>query len=141
MNGKRLGFDKKGEEVLMQTFSGRWKGMVRDQHQHNHLKALDTRRAKCRVRMTTEPKCPPGQPPSGDGAPPNKKQPPRLWVVKPMPKTQVLIFPNDPDTFEAVQSARISATIAEKSASLTDELNRQVWERVQTKRAARAAAQ
>lgn len=124
----------------MQAVSSYWKGMVRVQHQRHHLAVRDARRVKCRVRMMTEPKCPPGQPPSGDGAPPSGKQPPRRWAVKPMPKTQVLVWPGEPNTFEAVQLARISAAAAEKSASLTDELNRQVWERVQVKRAARQAA-
>ncbi len=125
----------------MQIVSSQWKGVVRDEHRHHHLAVREARMAKCRVRMATEPKCPPGQSPLGDGAPPSKRQPLRLWVVKPMPKTQALVFPGEPNTFEAVQSARISAAIADTSASLTDELNRQVWERVQAKRAARAAAQ
>lgn len=124
----------------MQFVSSQWKGVVRDEHRHHHLAVREARMAKCRVRMATEPKCPPGQLPSGDGVP-NEKQPPRLWVVKPMPKTQVLVWPGEPNTFEAVQAARVSSTVAEKSASLTDELNHQVWERVQAKRAARAAAQ
>lgn len=90
-------------------------------------------------RTGTEPKCPPGQQPSGDGVPADNTPHPKL--VQPVPGTQVIIFPGSRDTYEAVQSARTSAAVAEKSASLTDELNRDLYERVQAKRAARQAAQ
>ncbi len=125
----------------MQIVSSQWKSRVRDEHRSHHLAVRDARMAKCRVRMATEPECPPSHPNPMPGCPTGEKQPPRLWVVKPMPKTQALVFPGEPNTFEAVQAARANAAVAEKSASLTDELNRQVWERVQAKRAARAAAQ
>ncbi len=90
-------------------------------------------------RTGTEPKCPAGQSPEGDGVPADNV--PRPKLVQPVPGTQVIIFPGSRDTFEAVQSARATAVVAEKSTSLTEELNRDLYERVQAKRAARQAAQ
>jgi hypothetical protein len=90
-------------------------------------------------RTGSEPKCPAGQSPAGDGVPADNT--PRPKLVQPVPGTQVIIFPGSRDTFEAVQQSRVSAAVAEKSASLTDELNRDLYERVQAKRAARQAAQ
>lgn len=90
-------------------------------------------------RTGSEPKCPAGQSPAGDGTPADNT--PRPKLVQPVPGTQVIIFPGSNDTYEAIQQSRVSAAVAEKSASLTDELNRDLYERVQAKRAARQAAQ
>ncbi len=99
----------------------------------------DARKPEFFQRTGTEPKCPAGQSPSGDGVPADNTPCPKL--VQPVPGTQVIIFPGSRDTFEVVQSTRASAAVAETSTSLTEELNRDLYERVQAKRAARTAAQ
>lgn len=85
----------------------------------------------------TDPKCPPDSVPVGEPAPAPKPPTKQFVPVStPLPSTVTLIQPGDAGTFERTQERRVNAAMGE---SVTDHLNRDLFDRVAARRATRQA--